>query len=257
MLGMLAGGAGRLGLLCVILSICPVATSRAQSVDSLYEKAKLEKTVSLYGAGPSDPFKRWIEDFQKKYLGVAVNFTGGLSNLLDKRIDQQLADKSMEADVGIFQTIQDFVRWKKAGVPTLFKPEDRGDRPGVQGRGRRIHDRLRQYGHLRLQHADCGRGRRSEICAPSACSQFSPTSNGLSAAQQCRACPSPALSGSRSAAQCSAAYSKRDWQAEVRSMATSSFTCSRKGTSRSRISWIQGVLDALALRCTTFIFSAA
>jgi ABC-type Fe3+ transport system substrate-binding protein len=123
MLGMLSCGAGRLGLLCVILSICPATTSRAQSVDSLYEKAKLEKTVSLYGAGPSDPFKRWIEDFQKKYPGIAVNFTGGLSNLLDKRIDQQLADKAMEADVGIFQTIQDFVRWKKGGALMLFKPE--------------------------------------------------------------------------------------------------------------------------------------
>jgi ABC-type Fe3+ transport system substrate-binding protein len=123
MLGMLAGDAGRLGLLCVILSICPVSTSRAQSVDSLYEKAKLEKTVSLYGAGPSDPFKRWIEDFQNKYPGVAVHFIGGLSNLLDKRIDQQLADKTMEADVGIFQTIQDFVRWKKTGALMLFKPE--------------------------------------------------------------------------------------------------------------------------------------
>jgi len=123
MLGIFAGNAGRLSSIFVILPIWAVATSRAQSVDPLYEKAKLEKTVSLYGAGPSDPFKRWIEDFQKKYPGVAVAFTGGLSNFLDKKIDQQLADKAMEADVGIFQTIQDFVRWKKAGVLTLFKPE--------------------------------------------------------------------------------------------------------------------------------------
>ena len=79
--------------------------------------------MSLYGAGPSDPFKHWIEDFQKKYPGVTVDFTGGLSNLLDKKIDQQLADKAMEADVGIFQTIQDFVRWMKAGALMLFKPE--------------------------------------------------------------------------------------------------------------------------------------
>ena len=123
MLGMISGNAARLFSLCVILPIWAVATSRAQSVDALYEKAKFEKTVSLYGAGPSDPFKRWIEDFQKKYPGVAVAFTGGLSNILDKKIDQQLADKAMEADVGIFQTIQDFARWKKAGALMLFKPE--------------------------------------------------------------------------------------------------------------------------------------
>jgi ABC-type Fe3+ transport system substrate-binding protein len=123
MIGRFAGNAGRLFSLCTIPLICGVATSRAQSADALYEKAKLEKIVSLYGAGPSDPFKRRIEDFQKKYPGVAVAFTGGLSNFIDKKIDQQLADKAMEADVGIFQTIQDFVRWKKVGALMLFKPE--------------------------------------------------------------------------------------------------------------------------------------
>ncbi len=46
-----------------------------------------------------------------------------MSNFLDKKIDRQLADNKIEADVGIFQTIQDFVRWKKAGALMLFKPE--------------------------------------------------------------------------------------------------------------------------------------
>ncbi len=123
MVAMLAKNTSHLFSLCLIPLICGVAISRAQSADGLYEKAKLEKTVSLYGAGPSDPFKRWIDDFQKKYPGVTVAFTGGLSNFLDKKIDQQLADKAIEADVGIFQTIQDFVRWKKAGALMLFKPE--------------------------------------------------------------------------------------------------------------------------------------
>jgi ABC-type Fe3+ transport system substrate-binding protein len=99
------------------------AAARAESVDALYEKAKLEKTVALYGAGPSDPFKRWIADFEKSYPGVNVAFTGGLSNALDKKIDQQLAAKTMEADVGIFQTMQDFVRWKQAGALMRFKPD--------------------------------------------------------------------------------------------------------------------------------------
>jgi ABC-type Fe3+ transport system substrate-binding protein len=97
--------------------------SRAQTTDALYEQAKLEKTVVLYGAGPPEPFKRWIADFESQYPGVAVAFTGGLSNALDKKIDQQIAGGRMEADVGIFQTIQDFVRWKQAGVLLLFKPQ--------------------------------------------------------------------------------------------------------------------------------------
>jgi ABC-type Fe3+ transport system substrate-binding protein len=103
--------------------ICGAAAARAQSMDELYDKAKVEKTVALYGAGPADSFKRSIEDFQNRYPGVTVAFTGGLSNALDKQIDRQLADKTMEADVGILQTMQDFVRWKKARALLLFKPE--------------------------------------------------------------------------------------------------------------------------------------
>ena len=110
MIGSSTGTASRIFYLCIFFLICGAATPRAQSADELYAKAKLEKTVSLYGAGPSDQFKRWIEDFQKKYPGVAVDFSGGLSNFLDKKIDQQLADKTIEADVCILRTIQNFVR---------------------------------------------------------------------------------------------------------------------------------------------------
>jgi ABC-type Fe3+ transport system substrate-binding protein len=106
----------------VLALVCGTSVAGAQSMDALYEQAKLEKTVALYGAGPPEPFKRWIEDFQKAYPGVTVEFTGGLSNALDKKIEQQLADHKMEADVGIFQTMQDFVRWKTLGALLPFKP---------------------------------------------------------------------------------------------------------------------------------------
>jgi ABC-type Fe3+ transport system substrate-binding protein len=108
---------------CVSALLAAAAPAHAQTIDALYDRAKLEKTVALYGAGPSEPFKRWIEDFEKTYPGVTVAFTGGLSNALDKKIAQQLAEKKMEADIGIFQTMQDFVRWKKMGALMLFKPQ--------------------------------------------------------------------------------------------------------------------------------------
>jgi ABC-type Fe3+ transport system substrate-binding protein len=109
-------------LLCAAALMCGIATAGAQSTDALYQQAKIEKTVALYGAGPSEPFKRWIDDFQNSYPGVTVDFTGGLSNALDKKIEQQLADHAMAADIAIFQTMQDFVRWKKMGALMLFKP---------------------------------------------------------------------------------------------------------------------------------------
>ena len=56
----------------------------AQSLDELYEKAKLEKSVALVAAGPSEPYEHWIREFQQLYPGVTVSFTGGLSNGLNR-----------------------------------------------------------------------------------------------------------------------------------------------------------------------------
>ena len=115
--------AARTFFIGILVLIGFAASVRAQSIDALYEKAKAEGTVALYGAGPPEPFKRWIADFQQQYPGVTVAFTGGLSNALDQKIEQQLASHKMAADVGIFQTMQDFVRWKKQGALLLFKPD--------------------------------------------------------------------------------------------------------------------------------------
>jgi hypothetical protein len=125
-------------------------------MDALYEKAKLEKTLVLYGAGPTGSHDRWIKDFEPRFPGVTVALTGGLSNGLNQKIEQQLAAKRMETDLAIFQTIQDFGKWKKAGALLLFKPEG----SDTQGRGRRLHRGQRQHRRLCLQHhaPACGRG---------------------------------------------------------------------------------------------------
>jgi ABC-type Fe3+ transport system substrate-binding protein len=111
-----------LALLIASLGFCTVP-ARAENIDALYEKAKLEKTLVLYGAGPTGSHDRWIKDFEQRFPGVTVALTGGLSNGLNQKIDQQLAAKRMETDLAIFQTIQDFGKWKKAGALLLFKPE--------------------------------------------------------------------------------------------------------------------------------------
>jgi ABC-type Fe3+ transport system substrate-binding protein len=99
------------------------APARAESIDELYAKAKAEQTLTLYGAGPSGSHERWIKDFQEKFPGVRVAFTGGLSNGLNRMVEQQLASKKVEVDLAIFQTIQDFAKWKRAGALLLFRPE--------------------------------------------------------------------------------------------------------------------------------------
>jgi ABC-type Fe3+ transport system substrate-binding protein len=95
----------------------------AQSMDELYEKAKLEKSVALVAAGPSEPYERWIREFQQLYPGVTVSFTGGLSNGLNRNINRQIADKKVVSDLAIFQTIGDFVRWKREDALLSFRPQ--------------------------------------------------------------------------------------------------------------------------------------
>src|SRR5277367_732049 len=94
----------------------------AQGIDELYQQARLEKTVVLYGAGPTGSHDRWIKEFEQAFPGVTVAFTGGLSPELNKRVDAQLAAGRIETDIAILQTIQDFARWKKAGAMMSFKP---------------------------------------------------------------------------------------------------------------------------------------
>ena len=100
---------------------CTMQT-RADTIDELYQKAKAEKTVVLYGAGPTGSHDRWIKEFEQRFPGVTVTFTGGLSTALNKKIEAQLANQKVETDLAILQTIQDFAKWKKAGAMLPFKP---------------------------------------------------------------------------------------------------------------------------------------
>ena len=84
-------------LLAASLACCALQ-ARAESMDALYEKAKLEKTVVLYGAGPTGSHDRWIKDFEQRFPGVSVAFTGGLSTDLNQRIERQLASGTIETE---------------------------------------------------------------------------------------------------------------------------------------------------------------
>src|SRR5215813_5723388 len=113
----------RLALPLALCLFCGASLARAESIDELYARAKAEQTVVLYGAGPTGSHDRWIKEFEQRFHGVRVTFTGGLSTALNKKIDAQLAASKMEADRAILQTINDFARWKKAGAMLLFRPD--------------------------------------------------------------------------------------------------------------------------------------
>src|SRR5215813_6467279 len=113
----------RLALPLALCLFCGASLARAESIDELYARAKLEQTLVLYGAGPTGSHDRWIKDFEQRFPGVKVALTGGLSTSLNQRIERQLASGTMETDLAILQTIQDFGKWKKAGALLPFKPE--------------------------------------------------------------------------------------------------------------------------------------
>ena len=97
--------------------------AHAQSMDELYEKAKLEKELVIYGGGPISLYEIRAQEFEKKYPGIKVTIHAGFSNEHDKKINQQLKTKTLDADLAILQTVPDFIRWKKEGVLANFKPD--------------------------------------------------------------------------------------------------------------------------------------
>ena len=96
--------------------------ARAQSLDDIYAKAKTEGAFVFYVGGPTAPWEATARVFEQRYPGIKVAITGGFSNVLDKKIDQQIKDGKLEVDTAIFQTLQDFVRWKAEGQLLPYKP---------------------------------------------------------------------------------------------------------------------------------------
>jgi ABC-type Fe3+ transport system substrate-binding protein len=101
---------------------CCIAAS-AETIDQIYEAAKAEKTLVLWGAGPSAGYEAAARAFEQQYPGVTVTLMGGFSNVLNAKIEEQFTAKKVETDLLVFQTVQDFVGWNRRGLLMRFKPE--------------------------------------------------------------------------------------------------------------------------------------
>jgi ABC-type Fe3+ transport system substrate-binding protein len=98
------------------------APASAQSLDNLYANAKGEGAFAFYVGGPTAPWEARAKVFEDRYPGIKITIGGGFSNVLDKKIDQQLATGKLEVDAAILQTIADYVRWKAERRLLTFKP---------------------------------------------------------------------------------------------------------------------------------------
>jgi len=98
-----------------------LASAGAQSLDEIYRQAKTEGALTLCVGGPTAPWEARARKFEERYPGIKISVTGGFSNVLDKKIDQQLGVGKLEVDAAIFQTLNDFVRWKAQGQLLAYR----------------------------------------------------------------------------------------------------------------------------------------
>jgi ABC-type Fe3+ transport system substrate-binding protein len=105
------------------LALWAVAAARAETADELYAKAKVEGSLVLWGAGPTAGYETAARAFEQRYPGIKVAITGGFSNVLNAKVEDQVKAKTIETDLLVFQTVQDFVRWNKRGLLLRFKPD--------------------------------------------------------------------------------------------------------------------------------------
>ena len=115
--------AALLGFLGVIIACSCIGPASAQSIDELYKAAKAEGGLVLYGGGPAALYEPWAREFEQRFPGIKVTVTAGFSNILAPQIDEKIRRKQLDVDLTIFQTLQDYARWKNAGALMSFKPE--------------------------------------------------------------------------------------------------------------------------------------
>jgi Bacterial extracellular solute-binding protein len=79
--------------------------------------------LSLNGGGPAGLYEPWVREFEQRFPGIKVKLTADFSNILAPIIDREIAERKLSVDLTIFQTLQDYDRWKKQGVLMSFRPE--------------------------------------------------------------------------------------------------------------------------------------
>ena len=113
---MTPGFAGRSALAALAAAAAAaMPRTRPRRSTELYEKAKAEKEVVFYSGGPAAPHENRAKLFMQQFPGIEVKVTGGFSNVLNEQIEKQMAEKKLAVDMAFFQTVQDFVNWKKQG----------------------------------------------------------------------------------------------------------------------------------------------
>src|SRR5262249_55473067 len=117
-----AGAMARTLVVALALAVLPTALS-AQTMAELYDKARQEGALTIYGGGPTSLYRVPARAFEQQYPGIKVTIHAGFSNVHNQTINAQLKGGTLDADLAILQTAGDFIVWKREGVLATFKPD--------------------------------------------------------------------------------------------------------------------------------------
>src|SRR5262249_25459031 len=99
-----------LGALALVIALS--AASPAETLEQLSEKANPERSLVICAGGAVTNYEPLAREFEQKFPGITVTVKGGFSNQLNQEIEQQFRAGRLDVDMALFQTAQDFVRWK-------------------------------------------------------------------------------------------------------------------------------------------------
>lgn len=146
--------AATLGLLCLLLSLtgCPKSTEQepirvvvsddSQSRDerpsgaSVAELAKREGELAWYTSLPDEPAQRFLEQFERKYPGITARCVRESTFDIIQRIQSEIDNGKVLADVVHVLDVAPFVKLKKQGQLLRYEsPEERSIPPQYKDPG--------------------------------------------------------------------------------------------------------------------------
>lgn len=112
------------GLGITTVSSFAAAPVEHKNLDALYKDALREGGELVVYAGGDTPGQQdgFKDAFEKRFPGMKLNVVVDYSKFHNARIDYQIRQKDVKADLLMLQTLQDFPRWKAAGVLMNYKP---------------------------------------------------------------------------------------------------------------------------------------
>ncbi|KAF4463050.1 ABC-type Fe3+ transport system [Fusarium albosuccineum] len=95
-----------------------------RSIDAIYKAALAEGgIVTLWHGGDETNSRDDLKKaFEERFPGMTLNVTVDLSKYHDGRLDKQLAQKNVQVDSVILQTLHDYPRWAEEGALLDYAP---------------------------------------------------------------------------------------------------------------------------------------